>query len=529
MADVFISYSRKDKPKVALVAAGLRDLGVSIWMDDQLRTGDVSYDRATADALKAATAVLACWSPQASESEWARSEAAYARENKKLLACFIEHASLYPPFNLVQTEDLSDWRGEPGHERWLALIGAIGAKLGRPQIAELLKARAGGDTALLAFAQRYPDAPEAGEIWRDFEARSRKAFTDGANEAAADAAQAAASFQDQLQDALAKASSGFETWLEQKRLGLTQQAPPSPRDAVLRTKSEAYESQASRERIAALSADAARARAERADADASVKAVRREADALARQLRELRPSDGTPWYRRIPRHMQIGAATILVVVLLLLGGTAYFIARTSGQSQALAYQAGALVRAADTGKKLYWPIDIWANPSTGYAGFGDEAHDWGVSPPYNPDQHDLGNTPTQSPFASPITTQQLVYSERDARSSGFYGSLLIDVWTGYRPHATLPGAIQILGAGYEGSLGDYYEQRLDATLYELTRGNKNARIVIFCLGSNSWESYNAILRAHHAGYTNLVWYRGGLAAWLDASLVRDAPVGQYEL
>lgn len=43
-------------------------------------------------------------------------------------------------------------------------------------------------------------------------------------------------------------------------------------------------------------------------------------------------------------------------------------------------------------------------------------------------------------------------------------------------------------------------------------------IVFYCLGSQSWHSVNAAMRAVKAGYTNVMWYRGGIQGWQAAGL-----------
>lgn len=50
-------------------------------------------------------------------------------------------------------------------------------------------------------------------------------------------------------------------------------------------------------------------------------------------------------------------------------------------------------------------------------------------------------------------------------------------------------------------------------LAHATGGRKTVPRVFFCASSRCWESYNAALRAQRLGYTKVLWYRGGLAAW----------------
>jgi hypothetical protein len=64
MADVFISYSQKDRGRVAPVAKRLTELGVDAWFDLELSAGE-RFDAIIHERLREARAVLVCWSPDA--------------------------------------------------------------------------------------------------------------------------------------------------------------------------------------------------------------------------------------------------------------------------------------------------------------------------------------------------------------------------------------------------------------------------------------------------------------------------------
>jgi len=55
-------------------------------------------------------------------------------------------------------------------------------------------------------------------------------------------------------------------------------------------------------------------------------------------------------------------------------------------------------------------------------------------------------------------------------------------------------------------------------LERLTQGRKDVVLVFYCLSPECCMSYNGALRAIHAGYTNVLWYRGGIEAWKTAGL-----------
>jgi PQQ-dependent catabolism-associated CXXCW motif protein len=86
---------------------------------------------------------------------------------------------------------------------------------------------------------------------------------------------------------------------------------------------------------------------------------------------------------------------------------------------------------------------------------------------------------------------------------------------------TIRGAIRMPDAGQTGSFDDQIQEDLAGALEAQTEGNMGAALVFFCQGSQCWESYNASLRAINLGYTNVYWYRGGLAAWSEANLPQE--------
>lgn len=146
--------------------------------------------------------------------------------------------------------------------------------------------------------------------------------------------------------------------------------------------------------------------------------------------------------------------------------------------------------------------------------YAEEAADFGV-PPQRTLQSNLGSpTPTGLPagIGRVLTTQQL---DNEMRKGTDF--LLVDVLEA--PHQrTIIKARYIPYGGRGGSFNDLVQQQLTSELASLTRGRIDYPIVFFCQGPRCWESYNAVLRAYEAGYRNLYWYRGGLAAWSAAGL-----------
>ena len=74
MADVFISYSRRNQASALAAAKALREAGFDVWFDHELPAHG-SFTDAIEQQLAEAKAVLAIWSREAVASEWVRAEA----------------------------------------------------------------------------------------------------------------------------------------------------------------------------------------------------------------------------------------------------------------------------------------------------------------------------------------------------------------------------------------------------------------------------------------------------------------------
>jgi TIR domain len=183
MAEVFISYSQKDRALVAPIAARLEELGVDAWYDREISAGE-RFGAIIRARLKEAKAVLACWSPEAIQSDWVEAEADYARELGTYVPVFVTPCALMPPFNRIHADDLSKWTGEANDPTWIKLVDRIAKVIGREGVAAAARAFAtGDDQTLYDFAKRYPNEPTARKIWGVAEARHREHFASRMTEA----------------------------------------------------------------------------------------------------------------------------------------------------------------------------------------------------------------------------------------------------------------------------------------------------------------------------------------------------------
>ena len=115
--DIFLSYNREDSERARQFAEGFAAQGLDVWWDVALRSGE-AYDKVTEDALKNAKAVVVLWSPRSVDSRWVRAEATLADRKKTLMPAMIEPCERPIMFELVQTAELSHWKGDTSDRAW---------------------------------------------------------------------------------------------------------------------------------------------------------------------------------------------------------------------------------------------------------------------------------------------------------------------------------------------------------------------------------------------------------------------------
>lgn len=125
MPDVFLSYNREDQATARWFADGLAAEGFDVWWDVTLRSGE-AYDEVTETALRTAKAVVVLWSKKSVASRWVRAEATLAHRNKTLAPVMIEACDRPIMFELIQTADLTHWRGERDDRAWHAFAEDVG-------------------------------------------------------------------------------------------------------------------------------------------------------------------------------------------------------------------------------------------------------------------------------------------------------------------------------------------------------------------------------------------------------------------
>jgi PQQ-dependent catabolism-associated CXXCW motif protein len=141
-----------------------------------------------------------------------------------------------------------------------------------------------------------------------------------------------------------------------------------------------------------------------------------------------------------------------------------------------------------------------------------ESQDFGVKPTDRLQGDPMhAPTPTTIPGGLVISTEALNGLYENSRGR----FMVFDVLGG---RTGLPVAQNALPAGNAGSFDDQTQREFGNYLQQVTAGDKEVPLVFYCQSVECWMSYNAALRAIRLGYTQVLWYRGGIEAWEQAKL-----------
>jgi hypothetical protein len=132
MAEVFLSYSSKDRAAAERVQQALAARGIDVFWDQQTPPGQ-DWDTWIRSKLSACRIAVVLWSRNSVKSDSVRHEAMVARKAKKLLPAMIDAVDaedLPMGLYIVQAINLTDWPSADA--KGLAqLVAAVEAQLGR--------------------------------------------------------------------------------------------------------------------------------------------------------------------------------------------------------------------------------------------------------------------------------------------------------------------------------------------------------------------------------------------------------------
>ena len=128
MADVFISYSQKDRDVARGLADLLSDCGYDVWWDYEL-VGGVKFRNTIKEELAKAKAAIVIWTPNSVESDWVIEEAEEAKQTQKLIATRtdgFDYRAIPLGFRSLQTDVIT------APERILKALEMLGVAPSRP-------------------------------------------------------------------------------------------------------------------------------------------------------------------------------------------------------------------------------------------------------------------------------------------------------------------------------------------------------------------------------------------------------------
>ena len=132
MADIFISYSQKDRDRVAPLVEALTAEGYDVWWDLQIRAGE-SFDQLIEETLRRVRCIITVWSAHSVTSEWVRAESAWGKDRNKLVSVRIDDDVELPlKFYHVHTESLVGWDGAPESPAFRELVADVLKVAGPP-------------------------------------------------------------------------------------------------------------------------------------------------------------------------------------------------------------------------------------------------------------------------------------------------------------------------------------------------------------------------------------------------------------
>lgn len=132
--DIFISYSREDRPTARLFADKLGEEGFAVWWDAALHSGE-TFDEVIERNLRAAKAVVVLWSPRSVASRWVRAEATLADRRGVFAPAIIEPCDRPIIFELTHTAELSHWSGDREDPAWQQFVIDLGQLVGESSVA----------------------------------------------------------------------------------------------------------------------------------------------------------------------------------------------------------------------------------------------------------------------------------------------------------------------------------------------------------------------------------------------------------
>ncbi|MCG2738355.1 MAG: HEAT repeat domain-containing protein [Candidatus Methanoperedenaceae archaeon] len=122
--DIFISYNKDDRKRVAIIAELLKNKGYSVWWDIEIHVGE-NFRQVIEVKLKDAKCVIVIWSKKSVKSNWVIDEAGEVYQLEKLVPVLIDDVKIPMGFRQIQTVKLINWDGTLPNSEFEFLLASI--------------------------------------------------------------------------------------------------------------------------------------------------------------------------------------------------------------------------------------------------------------------------------------------------------------------------------------------------------------------------------------------------------------------
>ena len=135
LPDIFLSYARDDRERVAPVARALEAAGYSLWWDPAIHPGE-SFRAEIEEALGSSKCVVVVWTKTSITRNWVIEEAEDGLQRGILVPILLDDISAGLPrgFRHVQGANLQHWHGDVNAAEWRLLLETVSRSVTAPSL-----------------------------------------------------------------------------------------------------------------------------------------------------------------------------------------------------------------------------------------------------------------------------------------------------------------------------------------------------------------------------------------------------------
>lgn len=136
MQDIFLSYSSKDRDRLAPLVHELEAEGGTVFWDHRSIKVAQDWHQVIGAAIQQCPCVIVAWSEASVLSHWVKEEALIGRDRGVLYPLKIDQVSLPFGFNLIQAADFTQWNGKADHPEFIELKEQLSLRLNLRRVME---------------------------------------------------------------------------------------------------------------------------------------------------------------------------------------------------------------------------------------------------------------------------------------------------------------------------------------------------------------------------------------------------------